>query len=260
MTLLAVRIAPFLGLALASYLPLFARRDPAVREAASQAGARSLAIPAWLHRPLGVWIPAAATAAALVGLALQDRPLLRTLVPHEDTRGESLPKQYPVGAAEFLLASSSSGKLLAPFNKGQFLYWTLYPRFRVAMDGRYEEVYTQAQFREVHRFYRRRKTEPAEAVVGDAERSGADFVLCPSRWSAKPVLARSDRFDLVYDDGTFALLARTDGPGPLPRFEARAQGARRPPVTIATVFASGGGSRFAGYPRSAAGRLPNRSQ
>jgi hypothetical protein len=267
MTLLAVRIAPFLALALASYLPLFARRNPVAGESASRAGPRGFTIPAWLHRPLGAWIPAAATGAALVGLALQDRPLLRTLVPHEDTRGESLPKQYPVGAAEFLLASPSSGKLLAPFNKGEFLYWTLYPRFRVAMDGRYEEVYTQAQFREVHRFYRRRKGEPPEAVVGDAERSGADFVFCPSRWSAKPVLARSDRFDLVYDDGTFALLARTHGPGPLPRFQRRAQGARRPPVTIAAVFASGEGSRFADYPRSdaardpaAAGRFPKRSQ
>jgi hypothetical protein len=267
MTLLAVRIAPFLVLALASYLPLFVMRSPVARASEGRARALGAAPPAWLHRLLGVWIPAAATAAALAGLALQDRPLLRTLVPHEDSRGESLPKRYPLGAAEFLLASPGSGRLLAPFNKGQFLYWILYPRFRVAMDGRYEEVYGQEQFREVHRFYRRREGEPPEAVVGDAERLGADLVLCPSRWDAKPVLARSDRFDLVYDDGAFALLARTDLPDPLPRVEPRAQRARRPPVTIAAVFAGGGGGRFARYPRpdatgdpADAERLPNRSQ
>lgn len=258
MTLLAVRIAPFLALALAAYLPLLTSR--------AVGGWRPDA-PPWLRRLVGAWLPAASAAAAIVGLVLQDRPFLRTIVPDETTRDEPRPLRVPMGAVDFLLESGRTGKLLNPFNKGEFLYWTLYPRFRVAMDGRYEEVYTQEQFRDVYRFYRRREGEPPEAVVEDAVRSGADFILCPSRWRAKDVLVRSRRFELGYDDGVFALLARTDGTrAPAPSEPRRAR-QRRPPVTIAAPFASGGGDRFAAYPRpgpplepAAPARAPNRSQ
>jgi hypothetical protein len=54
---------------------------------------------------------------------------------------------YPVGAVEFLRKSSLSGKLLNEFNWGEYLIWELYPRFRVAMDGRYETVYGDELYR-----------------------------------------------------------------------------------------------------------------
>ncbi len=249
MTLLSARIAPFLALALAAYLPLFVVRPAGPSEPPTRA---------WIGRLAGWWIPAAVSVAALLGLALQERPLLRTIVPQPGTPGTSLPWQYPLGAAEFLRGSAYSGRLLNPFNKGQFLYWTLYPRFRVAIDGRYEEVYTRQQFRDAYRFYRRSEGERPEAVVEDAERSGADFILCPSRWRAKDVLDRSESFELIYDDGTFALLARGDGSHARAPVE-RGPGTRQP-ATIATVFEAGGRERFAGYPRPEAGRLPKRSQ
>jgi hypothetical protein len=48
---------------------------------------------------------------------------------------------YPVGALEYIKRSGLAGNLLTEFAWGEFLLWNLYPRCRVALDGRYETVY-----------------------------------------------------------------------------------------------------------------------
>ncbi len=55
---------------------------------------------------------------------------------------DSLPGHYyPVGAVAYLDSHHLSGDLLTEFGWGEYLIWTLYPRCRVALDGRYETVY-----------------------------------------------------------------------------------------------------------------------
>ncbi len=55
---------------------------------------------------------------------------------------DNIPGQYyPVGAVAYLEAHQLSGNLLTEFGWGEYLIWTLYPRCRVALDGRYETVY-----------------------------------------------------------------------------------------------------------------------
>jgi hypothetical protein len=147
MTLQALRIQTFLALTLAGLLPLYLgfgglalspglavwmrSRGPAVR----------VALPAVL----------AASAALYLGLVAQTRPLLSALVPQRYSPGGAI--AYPAGAVAWLRNSPFEGRLLNPFTQGEFLLWTLYPKFRVALDGRYEEVYTQQQFRETRRFF-----------------------------------------------------------------------------------------------------------
>ena len=48
---------------------------------------------------------------------------------------------YPVGSIEFIRQNNLSGNLATIFHWGSYATWKLYPRCRIALDGRYEEVY-----------------------------------------------------------------------------------------------------------------------
>ncbi len=49
---------------------------------------------------------------------------------------------YPERAITWLKENRSGGKLLVDFNNGSYALFRLYPRFRISVDGRYEEVYS----------------------------------------------------------------------------------------------------------------------
>jgi len=148
----------------------------------------------------------------------------------------------------WLRQSPYRGRLLNPFTQGEFLYWTLYPRFRVAIDGRYEEVYTQEQFLDAYRFF-------VEAPLvwhrqlALANASDADFALFASSWPNLDRLASSPGWRKVYDDGGFALVARESS---LARFPPYAGPRGRPAARlgIASYFTARDRERFRDYPSS----------
>jgi hypothetical protein len=238
MALLARRIHSFMSLTLALYLPLLA----------SPAGGWPIR-PGRMANLAGVAAPIAAglAAAALLAFALPHRPILRSLVPDERARVEER-YRVPVGAVRHLRDAPYGGRLLAPFTQGEFLYWTLYPKFRVAMDGRFEEVYTREQFLWVALFYGER--DPAR-VLKLAEISTADVVLFPSRAPGLAALAASTDWSVVYDDGAWALAGRRATLERHPRHHP-APRAPAPPPTIASFFTPADRARFAGYPRDGA--------
>lgn len=51
-------------------------------------------------------------------------------------------ERFPVEAIEWL-ETRGGGDLLVHFNHGSYALWRLFPRYRVSVDGRYEEVYPQ---------------------------------------------------------------------------------------------------------------------
>ena len=55
---------------------------------------------------------------------------------------------YPVAAMDWLKKEGRSGRMLAPFNQASYVLWVGYPEFRVAIDGRYEEVYPDSTIEE----------------------------------------------------------------------------------------------------------------
>ena len=179
------------------------------------------------------------------------RPLLASELPSDRTAVTARHLLYPEGAVRFLRDSPWSGRLLNPFTQGEFLYWTLYPRFRVAIDGRFEEVYDPAHFREVYAFYHHFDPKRPERLAEFAERSGADLVLFRTTFRNLRVLARQPEWTTVYRDAAFALLARRELVERTPhRPDAPASGAR-PASTIANYFDAEGAplKRFSGYPR-----------
>ena len=51
------------------------------------------------------------------------------------------PREFPLEAVEFLRRNEVRGNLAAPFGWGEYLIWKLYPKIRVAIDGRYTTAY-----------------------------------------------------------------------------------------------------------------------
>jgi hypothetical protein len=235
MSLLARRIHPFMALALALYLPLLA---PGVL---SRWAAWRAALAACAALP----IAACFAAGLLLWKALPARPILRSFVPDERARVE--PRyRYPVGPVRYLRASPYAGRLLNPFTPGEFLYWTLYPKFRVAIDGRYEEVYGREQFVWITRFYSEHDPGRVEQL---AESSSADVVLLGSGTPAHAALSESRGWRMLYDDGFWALAGRRALVEQHPPFRFEPEPRRGPP-TIASFFTPADRERFAKYPRS----------
>jgi hypothetical protein len=235
MTLLARRIHPFMALTLALYLPLLA----------APASGRSLR-PGRAAAAAGVAAAIAVCLAAPLVLTqlLPERPILRSYVPDERSRVEAR-FRYPVGAVRFLRDAPYGGRLLNPFTPGEFLYWSLYPKFRIAIDGRYEEVYTREQFLWVSLFYAERDPQ---RIAQLAESSAADVVLLRSGTPAFAALSGSPDWGLVYDDGFWALAGRREWVERHPPSQ-RGEGPQRRPASIASFFTEGDRARFSAYPR-----------
>lgn len=60
---------------------------------------------------------------------------------------------YPIGGMNYLLQKKISGNILTEYDWGQFILWTM-PKCRVAMDGRYETVYTEHTRKAYFDFFR----------------------------------------------------------------------------------------------------------
>lgn len=81
---------------------------------------------------------------------LWDEPL--ALHPPQRTAKRSSGQFFPQGAVDFIQEANLRGNLLPRFDWGEYLIWTLYPRIRVGMDGRYETVYPPGLCREYFNF------------------------------------------------------------------------------------------------------------
>lgn len=116
------------------------------------------------------------------------------------------PDAYPTAAARFLADRPPLGRLYNSFNWGGYLIHTLYPRYRVAMDGRstlYGVEDTQAYFR-IH-FARAGWEERLEAIH-------PDVVLWEREGALATALEGSPRWTRVYADDVAAVFVRADHP------------------------------------------------
>jgi hypothetical protein len=246
MTLMAHRILPFLVLTLAALAPAFAGL-PGVSRLVSW-GER----PKWLQlETTRIALPATICILAVAALfwVSRSRPLLASIVPTESDVSAPASFAYPDGAVRYLLQSPFEGKLLNPFSQGEFLYWVLYPRFRVAIDGRYEEVYSEEQFWQTYNFYNNHQVRRPKRTIGLANRSGADFILYRTVWRNLAQLSNSPEWRVVYRDDVFVLLARVEVLAAHPDYrpEVWARTSRKGWATIADYLDDVTG-RFASYP------------
>lgn len=109
---------------------------------------------------------------------------------------------YPVGAAEYLSQQGFQGNLMVPFRVGAYVSWKLYPKLKVSLDGRYEEVYPDEVMRRVFDFY-----EAKADWRATLEAYPTDGVLAPR---ASPVCdrMRETGWTAAYQDQDFVLYTR----------------------------------------------------
>lgn len=67
--------------------------------------------------------------------------------------GQTSEDNYPAGAIHFIKQHKLRGNILPEFNWGEYILWSL-PESRVAIDGRYETVYTEKSSKEYFAFTR----------------------------------------------------------------------------------------------------------
>lgn len=127
------------------------------------------------------------------------------------TRPETYRLSYrdlPVGAIEWLRASGRTGKLLVTFNSGSFALWRLYPRFKVSIDGRYEETYPTQTFLDVGLAFRPDLPEGKKAL----QRVAPTYILAESSMIAP---SKVDLFGTgwreIYRDDTASILTSVPG-------------------------------------------------
>jgi hypothetical protein len=82
---------------------------------------------------------------------------LKLRVPSAPSSLSQVETYYPVGAIDYIEQRQFSGKLLVNFSWGEYCLWRLYPRCKVAIDGRYETVYHENLHKEYFDFLRARK-------------------------------------------------------------------------------------------------------
>lgn len=151
-----------------------------------------------------------ALAAVFLGLALGYRFLavgpLSLQIPPQPGTGITYSIYYPVGALDYIRREGLSGKLLLDFNWGEYAIWNLYPRCRVALDGRYETVYPDSVAEAYFEFiYGRPGWRDFLAHYPP------DLVLVDSRSRIYQLLLGDKSWRLLYADPGCALFVRSLG-------------------------------------------------
>lgn len=109
----------------------------------------------------------------------------------------------PLGAVNFMKSRRLTGNILCDFNWGGYVIFHLTPRSRVFIDGRYDEVYSDAIIDQYLQFLR---DEPGANRVLDEWPH--DFVLIPPKWPAWRLMVSRKDWKLIYRDPTCGLFAR----------------------------------------------------
>jgi hypothetical protein len=109
---------------------------------------------------------------------------------------------YPLAALNFIKQQGLSGKILTKFEWGEYLIWELYPRCRVAFDGRYETVYPLEVEEIFFDFYYARPTW--RRFLEDYP---PDLILLDRRMRVAQLLQQEPHWRQVYADAYCILFA-----------------------------------------------------
>jgi len=214
------RLLPFFAIAWFCYLPRYLK-GTAIAVAVKNVWDR------WDRLLRG----ALAIACCLLLLRVATMEPLRLLVPNQPLRQLGDPIAYPVGVAIYLQDVGFRGNVMVHFNHGSFVMWTLYPRVRVSMDGRYEVAYPPSLAERIHALYT--TGENWESILREYP---TDAVLVPE-WSVLNQILLEHGQDAstthangawrrVYVDDEFSLYVRHDLPRTLPILDRRGEAIR----------------------------------
>jgi hypothetical protein len=134
-----IRHTVFLGLIFGAYLPvLLSEHWHALKETRTR-------LRRW------TWIPGAVFVCLVLLTQLQiSFSRIPSIVPSFKLVAPQ--SKYPLGAMNWIMQNGLQGNILPLFEWGEFIIWHFSPGCRVAMDGRYETVYSEYVYREYSDF------------------------------------------------------------------------------------------------------------
>ncbi len=103
--------------------------------------------------------------------------------------------KFPVKSVEFIKKNELTGNLLVLFNWGSYALWKLHPQCLVAIDGRYEELYSDELVNESARFHYLGKD-----WEDFMKKYKADLVLIDKSYPVFGELLKLDDWKIVYQD------------------------------------------------------------
>lgn len=111
---------------------------------------------------------------------------------------------YPEEELAWLKTNREVGNVLVDFNVGSYALFRLYPRFRISLDGRYEEVYPESTVHLVADALQVSSPSQVESITA----LSPDFILAPKS-DAEPLLKKiSSDWILAFCGQRFCLLER----------------------------------------------------
>jgi hypothetical protein len=127
----------------------------------------------------------------------------------ELTKADVTQFRYPVGIIEALKKSGYHGNLMTHFDIGEFAYWTLYPQFKVSLDGRYEEVYTQAQFFKNQYFYDKKDAFKAQEHARVLAEQPVDYLITEPKLPSTVIILNDAHWKMLGGNDYFLVFANT---------------------------------------------------
>jgi len=117
------------------------------------------------------------------------------------------PELYPVQATDFLIKNGATGRLLLPFEWGEYAIWHLFPACQVSIDGRFRTVYPE----EVLIDHSRAAVEPARWQLLMASYQ-PDLAMIPRSLAVDDLARRGVQgWTAVHIDPLAVVFVRTDG-------------------------------------------------
>lgn len=111
-------------------------------------------------------------------------------------------QNYPIKPLSFLNNNHIEGKVFAPYYSGAFIAYKNYPKMKIYMDGRQEQVYTYDIFRKQMEFLFL-KSYDAIKVLQEYE---PDIILIDRAWMANEYLYKyQNYFKLAYEDDKYLI-------------------------------------------------------
>jgi hypothetical protein len=154
----------------------------------------------WLRRFRAALSECLAIPAILTLAVVIHDPAADIRIP-EGTLGDT----EPFGAVDFIKASGLAGNLYLPLWWGSYTTWELYPRIRVAVDGRNLSLYPPEMVKDNLEFYVR-----SDGDLDQPLRCDSHYLLVPSN---APVLARlrdDGRWRSIFEAPDCVLFVRAD--------------------------------------------------
>jgi hypothetical protein len=113
------------------------------------------------------------------------------------------PKEYPVHAVHFLKENGIKGKILVPFDWGEYAVWKLYPDCQVSVDGRFRTVYSEEIISD--HFKARNGISSLKELL---EKYPADIVLGRQDTLYQQLISAAGKYVYVYSDPTAIVFIR----------------------------------------------------